>query len=88
MAFNLCGFAQLKSYDLANSDNLRFIPSYMTKDGKCFLYSCGNGYIVYDDNFNIIKQYNSSNIINYQSREVKYSRLIDPDTKEFLSEWE
>ena len=86
----LSDYAQFKAFDLAESGLLYFIPSYMTKEGKQILYSCNNGYIVYDDNFNIIKQYNQSNPYNnlqYQIREIKYTRLIDPETKDFLSDW-
>ena len=86
----LSDYAQFKAYNLAESGLLYFIPSYMTKEGKQILYSCNNGYTVYDDNFNIIKQYNQNdpyNDLQYKYREIKYARLIDPETKEFLSDW-
>lgn len=87
-AFCLSDYAQFKAFDLEESGYLRLIPSYMTKDGKQILYSCDNGFTVYDDNFHVIKENKAlSNEISYKSRIIKYTRLVDPETKEFLSDW-
>ena len=91
IAYFFNSHAQFKAYKIADSGLLYFIPSYMTKDGKQILYSYDIGsskYTVYDDEFNIVKQYTpTTSSISYQVRVIKYTLLIDPDTKDFLTDW-
>ena len=71
-AFCLSDYAQFKAFDLAESGYLRLIPSYMTKDGKQILYSCDNGFTVYDDNFNVVKENKTlSNEISMLLKKIK-----------------
>lgn len=67
------------------------IPSIMTKTGDSYFYSYNKKdrkFTIYDSEFKILK----SHIINaaatsYSERVVKHIRKMDPDTKQFLSDW-
>ena len=85
--FCLSGNAQ--EHVLDYEGDLYFIPASMTKYGQPFLYSRSqNGFTVYDGDLNIIKTYTDPLIgTTYQRRVVQYTCLVDPETKEILTEW-
>lgn len=68
---------------------LYFIPASITKYGQPFLYSRNQkGFTVYDGDLNVIKTYSDPlGGTTYQRRIVHSTCLIDPETKEMLTEW-
>lgn len=95
VSYSFRASAQVKVSDINiyNSDILHFIPPYLTKDCKPIFYVWNytkNNLTVYDENMAVVKNYNLSSSTNftYQERYIHYKRLMDPDTKELLSDWE
>ena len=92
---SLSVYAQVKVsesiFDFYN--NFKHIPAYLTKEIKPVIYSY-NDFVksditVYDEDLKIIKSYStSSDRFTFQERLINYKRLMDPDTKELLSDWE
>lgn len=87
LAISVCGFAQEPV--LNYSGEISFIPGAMTKSGEPFMVSRGGGiYTIYDGDFKVVKSLDlSTEGTPYQWRNVTYTRLCDPETKELLTDW-
>ena len=85
----ICLSGNAQEHVLDYEGDLYFIPASMTKYGQPFLYSRSqNGFTVYDGDLNIIKTYIDPLVgTKYQTRVVQYTCLVDPETKEILTEW-
>lgn len=70
---------------------LYFIPAYMTKKGESLLYSIeySKGLTIYDGNFNVVESFNNEVAgTPYQERDITYTRILDPQANELLTDWE
>lgn len=84
-----CLSGNAQEHVLDYEGDLYFIPASMTKYGQPFLYSRNQkGFTVYDGDLNVIKIYSDPLAgTTYQKRIVHSTCLVDPETKEILTEW-